>query len=130
MAFDVTFNFTSMAIVLPDQIIFGIAYNTQSGGQKPIGVDGPYNDLNVGLNKTVMVGSNPNAPLAYLSGTIPESYFAGGPVDVFRLDTGSTHTDVAIQFGAPEPGTVGLMLGGGFLLLVSSILRRRGPRHN
>lgn len=49
---------------------------------------------------------------------------------MFRLDTGGTHTDVAIQFDAadttaPEPGTVGLMLSGGVLLLVGSIRRRK-----
>jgi hypothetical protein len=50
---------------------------------------------------------------------------------VFRLDTGGTHTDIAIQFAAadtsaPEPGTIELMLSGGVLLLVGSIRRGKG----
>jgi len=117
--------------VLPDQIIYGIAYNTQSAGQIPTGVVGPYNDLNVGLINGVTVGSNPNAPLAYLNGTIDQSYAdnGAGGINTFRLDTGGTHTDGAIQFDAtaPEPGTVGMMLSGGLLLLAGSILRRKGP---
>jgi hypothetical protein len=126
-AFDITFDFTSLGKVLPNQIIFGIAYNTQSAGLNlgATGVVGPYNDLNVGLNNVVTVGSNPNAPLAYLSGTLSSSYFAGGPVNVFRLDTGGAHANVAIQFGVPEPGTVRLMLAGGLLLLAGSIRRRQ-----
>jgi hypothetical protein len=133
MAFDITFDFTSLGIVLPNEIVYGIAYNTQSAGRNPTGVVGPYNDLNVGLDNevinTVQVGSNPNA-LAYLSGTIGQSYADGGAggIDVFRLDTLGTHSNVAIQFTAadpaPEPGTVGLMLGGGLLIMLSSLLRR------
>jgi hypothetical protein len=130
MAFDITFDFTSLGIVLPNQIIYGIAYNTQSGGQNPIGLIGPYNDLNVGLDNnvinTVQVGSNPNAPLAYLSG-IGTSYADGGAggIGVFRLDTGGSHSKVAIQFAAtPEPGTAGMLLGGGLLLMLCSLLRR------
>lgn len=34
-AFDVTFDFTSQNIVLPSQIIYGIAYNTQSAAKTP-----------------------------------------------------------------------------------------------
>lgn len=91
---------------------------------------GPYNDLNVGVNNIVTVGSNPNAPLAYLSGTINQSYADNGAagINVLRLDTGGSHTKGAIEFetaSAPEPGTVGLMPGRGLLLLVSSMLRRQ-----
>ena len=139
MAFDITFDFTGLGITLPDQIIYGIAYNTQSAGQSPIGVDGPYNDLNVGLSSTVTVGTNPNSPLAYLSGTLASSYHDGGGINVFRLDTGSTHTNGAIQFQAitvattesatPEPGTLGLILGGGLLLLVGSVRHRKTAKN-
>jgi hypothetical protein len=37
-------------ITVPDTVIYGIAYNTRSYGSEPIGVDGPYNSLNVSLN--------------------------------------------------------------------------------
>jgi hypothetical protein len=127
MFFEVSFNFSGQDIVLPDEVIYGIAYNTQSGGQNPTGTDLAYNDLNVGLSNAVTIGSNPNAPRAYLSGTIGQSYAdnGAGGINVFRLDTGGTHTDVAIAFEtAPEPGTLEAIVGGGLLLLACSIRRR------
>jgi hypothetical protein len=134
MAFDITFDFSSLSLTLPDQVIFGIAYNTQSAGQSPTGVNGPYNDLNVGLNATATVGSNPIAPLAYLSGTIPAAYAdnGAGGINVFRLDSGGTHTNIAIQFNAalPPPTSVPaitppvLILTGIALLGMMAFLRR------
>lgn len=35
---------------LPDEIIYGIAYNTESSGNSPIGEPGPYNELSVQTN--------------------------------------------------------------------------------
>jgi hypothetical protein len=128
MLFEVSFDFSSQYIMLPDEIIYGIAYNTQSGGQNPTGQALAYNDLNVGLNNAVSIGSNPNSPLAYLSGTIAQSYAdnGAGGIKVFRLDTGGTHTNVAIAFeAAPEPGTLGTIIGGELLLLAFSIRRRQ-----
>jgi hypothetical protein len=133
MAFEVNFDFSSQGLILPDQIIFGIAYDTQSAGQNPTGQNLAYNDLNVGLSNAVTAGSNPNAPWAYLNGTIPQAYAdnGAGGINRFRLDRG-THTDVAIDFQAtptptptPEPGSLGMMIGGGLLLLAYSI-RRKG----
>ncbi len=109
MAFDIIFDFSSLspALILPNQVIFGIAYNTQSAGQTPTGVDGPYNDLNVGLNAINTVGSNPIAPEAYLNGTIGASYADGGTggVGVFRRDVGGNYPNIAIEFAvlAPPP---------------------------
>jgi hypothetical protein len=128
MLFEVSFNFSSQDIVLPDEVIYGVGYNTQSAGQNPTGQNLAYNDLNVGLSNAVTIGSNSNAPLAYLSGTIAQSYAdnGAGGINVFRLDTGGTHTDVAIAFeAAPEPGTLGMIIGGGLLLLAYSIRRRQ-----
>ena len=108
-AFDIIFDFSnrSPALILPNQVIFGIAYNTQSAGQTPTGVDGPYNDLNVGFNATNTVGSNPIAPEAYLNGTIGASYADGGAggVGVFRRDVGGNYPNIAIEFDvlAPPP---------------------------
>ena len=130
MAFEITLDFSSLNLVLPDQIIFGIAYDTQSAGQSATGVVGPYNDLNVGLNAKPSIGSVPNAPAAYLSGTIAESYAdnGAGGINVFRLDTGGTHTPVAIEFDTvPEPGTAAMAIGGALLLAGQALrLRRRG----
>lgn len=42
--------FDLTGITVPDSVIYGIAYNTQTYGTAPIGSAGPYNSLNVSLN--------------------------------------------------------------------------------
>jgi hypothetical protein len=136
MAFNITFEFSGLSLTLPDKVIFGIAYNTQSAGQSPTGVNGPYNDLNVGLNPTITVG-NSTAPLAYLSSPIPAGYAdnGAGGINVFRLDVGGTHTNIAIEFDAPATPTLPamttpmLILTGMALTLVAMVALLRG-RHS
>jgi hypothetical protein len=62
MAFNATFDLTGLAVVLPASVIVGVAYDTQTVGYQPIGVEGPYNSLNVAIpaNQTVSVGSDAN----------------------------------------------------------------------
>ena len=48
-AFNLTFDLSGLAVTVPNDIVIGIAYNTQTYGAAPIGVDGPYNSLNVAL---------------------------------------------------------------------------------
>jgi hypothetical protein len=112
LAFNITFDFPLTN--LPDQLIFGIAYNTESAGLNPIGVNGPWNDLNVGLNAAPFtVGQNLSAPTAYLNGTINGSYAdnGAGGVGVFRLDVDGTHTTIAIEFN-PPPAFITVAGGG------------------
>ncbi|HUJ15401.1 MAG TPA: DUF11 domain-containing protein, partial [Thermoanaerobaculia bacterium] len=74
VAFPITFDFTSMNITLPDQIIYGIAFNTETFGNPPLNQSGPYISLNVGVNTSTgpaplgppTVGSNAGDPdIAY-----------------------------------------------------------------
>ncbi len=54
--------------ILPDTLIWGIAYNTATGGYSPIGTPGPYDSLNVGaftVNPTV--GTDVNEDMAFVS---------------------------------------------------------------
>jgi adhesin/invasin len=115
MAFPITFDFSGLSLTLPNQIIFGIAYNTQIAGRTPIGVNGPYNDLNVGLNNSYTVGSNPIFPEAFLNGTINQAYADNGVggINVYRRDVGSTHTNIAIQFNIPVPPPALITVTGG-----------------
>jgi hypothetical protein len=44
--------FNVAGVEVPDQIIYGVAYNTRNYGNQPIGITGAYDSLNVGLNST------------------------------------------------------------------------------
>jgi adhesin/invasin len=115
MSFVISFDFSGLSLTLPDQLIFGIAYNTQNAGYAPIGSVGPYNDLNVGLNSPATTGQNLSAPSAYLNSPNPPAYQDNGAagVNVFRYDTGGTHTTIAIQFNVPAPPPASITVTGG-----------------
>ncbi len=49
-AFNIVFDLSGEGIVLPDEIIYGIASNTETWGYDPIGAPGPYNSLNFAVN--------------------------------------------------------------------------------
>ena len=57
LAKDVTFNFGGQRVTLPDQVVFGISYNTAHFGYDPTGVSGPYDSLNIAVNDASSVGS-------------------------------------------------------------------------
>ena len=69
-----------MALTLPDEFVFGVAFNTNSWGYNPIGQPGPYESLNVG---TANVGG----------------------VNIFRRDTGWLGFSPAAKFNAISVAT-------------------------
>jgi len=85
-AFNLTFDMSSLNVTLPDDIIVGVAYNTQTYGAVPLTVNGPYNSLNVGIRggQTASVGSDDNADNVFWD-TTHTGYTAG-----FKEDTGWT----------------------------------------
>lgn len=90
-AFPITFDLTSLNAVLPNEIIYGISYNTQSYGVAPIGVDGPYNSLNVGAGPVVpSVGTDVDPNGVFWNTITPGWYCDSGAAGagVFRQDTG------------------------------------------
>jgi hypothetical protein len=127
LGFEVTFDLTNLNLTVPDQIIYGIAYNTNTWGYNPIGEPGPYESLNFGLNTVApTVGSNPLPDTAYWNTMTAANYTDHGVVGTFRQDTGWSAYSGAVEFDSvPEPGTVGLMLGGGLLILTGAIRRKK-----
>jgi PEP-CTERM motif len=106
----VTFNFSGVTV--PDEFIYGLAFNTETWGASPLGVDGPYDSLNFALSSDPpTVGSNPLPDTAYWNTSTAANYTDGGTggVGIFRQDTNWTPFSGAIQFdgtATPEPSTL------------------------
>lgn len=109
-AFNATFDMSSLNLTLPDDIIIGIAFNTQSYGVEPIAKNGPYNSLNVAVpeNQFVTVGSeDPNS--VFLNSTLAGAYAVPTPLGIFRKDTGwAPYGTVALQVTAEDSLQLGI----------------------
>lgn len=108
LAFNAVFDMSSLSVALPNDVIVGIAYNTQSYGSSPIGVSGPYNSLNVGVptGQTASVGSDANSDNVFWNTSTAAGYTDGGAAGVgtFREDTNWTpNGTVAIKITASAP---------------------------
>lgn len=136
LAFTVTFDFTGVAV--PNQIIYGLSYNTQTWGANPIGAPGPYNSLNFGLASVApTVGSNPFPDTAYWNTQTASNYAdnGAGGVGIFRRDTNWTPFSGAVTFGAstitevPALGPAGLVVLAALLAAAAFLIlrRRRSP---
>jgi hypothetical protein len=111
-ATNITFNLASLNLVLPDEVIYGIAYNTTNFGSAPIGASAcsasaagcGYDSLNLGVAETApTVGTDPAPADAYYNGAFASNYCDGGTAGTgtFRLDAGCwTGFKPAIQFNA------------------------------
>ena len=108
IAFNATFDLSSLNVTLPNDVIVGVAYNTADYGHAPIGTAGPYNSLNVGVpsGQTPSVGTDDNADNVFWNTSYAPFYTDGGTggVGIFRLDTNWTpNGTVALQITASPP---------------------------
>jgi hypothetical protein len=105
MPFNIQYDFSALGLTLPEEIMYSISFNTETYGSTPIGVGGPYNSLNVGLNTSLpSVGTDIHRDAFLITDTF------GGP-DYWQSDTWDYSP--AIQFAVPdmispvpEPSTV------------------------
>jgi hypothetical protein len=103
-AFTITFD---LSTVVPDRIVYGIAYNTNTWGYAPIGAPGPYESLNVGIptGQVATAGADFNSDHVFWNTAHAPFYTDGGAsgVGTFRLDTSWTpNGTVAAKFVATE----------------------------
>lgn len=106
IAFNAEFDLSSLNVTLPDDVVVGIAFNTQSHGYSPTGQSGPYNSLNVAVpaGQAVTTGSDNNTDEVVVNSTWSGQYGSAGSTGVFRKDTGwSPYGTVAMQITATAP---------------------------
>lgn len=76
-AFTLSFDFSTDHLSLPEELIYGVAFNTQSHGANPLNAPGPYNSLNLSVQVDApSVGTNVE-DLAYFWNTTWASYGDG-----------------------------------------------------
>jgi hypothetical protein len=104
-AFNATFDLSSLSVTLPNSVIVGVALNTQSYGTTPIGVNGPYNSLNVGLEGAVAIGTDVDPDAVFWNTATAGWYTDGGAggVGIFRQDTAWTPYALPVQITASAP---------------------------
>jgi hypothetical protein len=111
IAFDATFDLSSLNVTLPNDVIVGIAFNTADYGAAPLHVAGPYNSLNVGIptSQPVTPGSDASTDAVFWNTSHAQFYADNGVggVGTFRQDAGWTpNGTVAIEITA-TPTLVG-----------------------
>ncbi len=93
-AFQVTFDLSGLGVAVPDQIVWGVAYNTSEFGVTPLRpsapAGGPYDSLNVGAEGAgASVGTDVNGDVAWLSGgNYPYCDGGAGNTGALRPDVG------------------------------------------
>lgn len=118
LATNITFNFSSQNVVLPNSAVYGIVYNTTSYGPSPIGTSAscfassggcPYDSMNIALAPVVTVGSKPYPDTLYQNTLYAGNYCDNGlaGTGTFRLDSPSSACWAgfipAAQFTAANP---------------------------
>lgn len=101
-AFNTSFDMSSLKTTLPNDLIVGVAYNTQTYGATPLGVDGPYNSLNVGVasDQTASVGTDDDADKVFWD-TIYPGYTAGLKEDSAWAPNGTVNIRVTASAFVP-----------------------------
>jgi len=84
LPFVISFNLTSLNLVAPDDIIFGVTFNTQTFGFAPTGTVGPYNSLNFAYAYNATIGEQWNNTQIWINSTYAFAYGDSGPTGVFR----------------------------------------------
>ncbi len=117
LAANITFDLSNTNVTLPNDVIVGFVYNTQSYGPNPTNVDGPYNSLNIALPPTdpVTVGSDASTTAAFWNTSTANWYADGGAggINTFREDSGfGIYGTVAMQINTVTPTVNTIVVSG------------------
>jgi len=105
--------FDLTGISVPDTVIFGVAYNTQSHGAVPTGNNGAYNSLNVGLNTDMSapyIGTDVDTDIMYQDRASSPGFKEIGGWSAYRVAV--AFTAVALDTTKPVTEVVSPILGG------------------
>jgi hypothetical protein len=123
-AFVIDFDFSADGITLPDEVIYGVAYDTADYGAAPIGAAGPYNSLNVSVNTAPPYAGTDVEPGTVFWDTSYGPFYCDGGVggtDTFRRDADCWDPYVpVVEFLATSPAVP--TMGPGFLGLLGALL--------
>lgn len=114
---NISFDFSSLGVELPDEVIYSIGFNTQNYGLDPTGVAGPYNSLNLAVTTdSPTVGTDVDKTVGYANCTNGSWYTdkGAGGTNTLRADTGWDYTP-AVTFetaAVPEPMSILLAIMG------------------
>jgi hypothetical protein len=105
-------NFSLPNVVVPDEVVFGVAFDTSLYGSSPVGTPGPYDLLNLGLftpDLTIpdAAGTDIDPDSLFLNSAFSSVYWPTDPdqgAGFFRLDT---HWTFPIDPNNPDAGTYG-----------------------
>jgi hypothetical protein len=91
-AFNAVLNVSGANITVPQDVVLGFAYNTQTKGYAPTGETGPINSINIAYpNTSASVGTDQNTNEAYVSTSTPATWGVAG--------TGFQTTDFGPGYG-------------------------------
>lgn len=109
-------------VTVPGQVIYSVAFNTESAGTHPTGASGPYVSLNFGLTQAdPTVGSNPFPEYAYAD----RASIAGESSSYLGYKGEVEFTGDPLPEPAPEPSSQLLFATGLIGLAVAGIRRDR-----
>ena len=94
--FNVTVAFTGLDVLVSNDVIVVVGYNTQSYGSAPIGANGPYNSLNVSLAADApTVGTDETADEMFWNSTL-----SGRPAGLAMSTGWSSYNGLALEIVA------------------------------
>ena len=98
--FTIDFDFTASNVVLPDNIIVTVSYNTQTYGESPMAIDGPYSSLNVGESLIAPSVGNEDNTRVFWNTQRAANYNDGGATGTLREAVNRPQTSLLMTIKA------------------------------